>query len=81
MNSIWNFKQKKNFPLSRSTQRAVLQKSCSTVGIFAGKIDSVFRCCWQDEMHLLGDFFENFLLNGHYCSEAAKICFGTFDNL
>ena len=22
-------------------------------------------CCWQDEIHLLGDFSENFLLNGH----------------
>ena len=27
--------------LSRSTQQAVLQNSCSTVGIFAGKVDPV----------------------------------------
>ena len=38
-------------------------------------------CCWQDEIHLLGDFLQNFLLNGHYCREVAKILFRTLDNL
>ena len=41
-------------------------------GYFAGTIDPVL-CCWQDEIHLLGDFLENFLVNGHHCREAAKI--------
>ena len=38
-------------------------------------------CCWQDEIHLLGDLLENFLLYGHYCRKAAKILFRTLDNL
>ena len=49
----------------RSTQRAVLQKSCSTVGILLGKLIQ-FMCCWQNKIHLLGDFLENFLLSGHH---------------
>ena len=31
--------------------------------------------CWQDEIHLLGDFLKNVLLNGHYRGEAAKFFF------
>ena len=38
-------------------------------------------CCWQDEIHLLGDFSENFLLNGHSPHEAAKNLSKTLDNL
>ena len=29
--------------------------------------------CWQCEVHLLADFLENVLLNGHYRREAAKV--------
>ena len=65
----------------RSTQRAVLQNSCSTVGVLLGKFGSSFVSCWQDEIHQLGDFFKNFLLKGHYRREAAKIFFKTLDNL
>ena len=49
--------------------------------VFCWENWSSFMCCWQDEIHLLGDFVANFLLNGHYCREAAKICFRTLDNL
>ena len=54
----------------RSTQRAVVQKSCSTVGILLGK--------------LIQTFLENVLLNRHYGREAAKIFLTLrtiFDNL
>ena len=53
----------------RSTQRAVLQKSCSTVGILLGKliqfcVDSKMNyICWET-------FLENVLLNGHYRRKA-----------
>ena len=56
----------------RSTQRAVLQKSCSTVCILLGKLVQLYVCSWQDEIHLLEDFLAIFLLNGHYRREAGK---------
>ena len=51
----------------RSTQRAVLQKSCSTLQwVFCWENWFTFMLCWQDEIHLLGDYFKISLLNGHY---------------
>ena len=38
-------------------------------------------CCWQDEIHFLGDFSENFLLNGHSRRKVEKNLFKTLDNL
>ena len=38
-------------------------------------------CCWQDEIDLLWDFLENFLLNGYYRREAVKIFVRTLENL
>ena len=46
-------------------------------GYFARKIDPVIclagkmkyiMSCWQDEIHLMGDFLKNFMLNGYYCT-------------
>ena len=56
---------------TRIPQRAVLQKSCSTIGMLYGKLIALRvagkrKCiCWET-------FLENFLLNGHYHCEAAK---------
>ena len=37
--------------------------------------------CWQDEIHLLGDFLKKLLLNGNYRRKVVKILFRTLDNL
>ena len=41
-------------------KKAVLQ------WVFCWKNWSSFMCCWQDEIHLLWEFSENFLPNGRY---------------
>ena len=38
-------------------------------------------CCWQEEIHLVEDFFKKLFVKWHYRSEAAKIIFRTLDNL
>ena len=64
---------KKNVVLFGSTQRAVLQNSCSTVGILLGKLIHFLMSSWQDEIQLLGDYLKISLLNSHYRREAATI--------
>ena len=54
---------------------AVLQR------VFRWESWSSFMFCRQDEIHLLGDFFKNFLWNGYYRREAMKILFRTLDSL
>ena len=53
-------------------KKAVLQ------WVFCWENWSSFMSCWQDKIHLLGDFLENFLLSGHYRLRSGENFFKNF---
>ena len=65
---------------TKSTQRAVLQKSCSTVGILLGKFTQFMRC-WQYEIRLLGDLFRKLFVKWALSARNGENFFRTLDNL
>ena len=64
-----------------STQRAVLQESCSTVGgTLLGKFCSSFMCFWQNENRLLGDFFGKLFVKWALSPRSSENLFRTLGN-